>query len=62
MHKETGKITAMSNKMEKKEFIKILQMFEGENITSTQITADHHTQGHKYMREKEPDINHQFDT
>ena len=52
MDKETSKITAMSNKMEKKEFIKILQMFEGENITSTQITADRHTQRQIYERKR----------
>ena len=61
MDKEAGKIAAMSliqvsevdnsNQMEKKGFIKILQMFKNENITPTQIT----------MREKEPGINHQFD-
>ena len=47
--------------MEKIGFIKRLQMYKGENITSTQITTDHHTQIRMYMREKEPDINHQFD-
>ena len=53
MDKETGKIAAMSliqvpevdnsNQMEKKGFIKILQMFKDENITPTQITSDCHT-------------------
>ena len=47
--------------MEKKGFIKTLQMFKDENITPTQITADRHTQIRKYMREKEPGRNHQFD-
>ena len=47
--------------MEKKGFIKRLQMYKDENITSTQITTDHHTQIRMYMREKEADINHQFD-
>ena len=36
-------------------------MFKDENITPTQITTNRHTQIRKYMREKEPDINHQFD-
>ena len=71
MDKETGKIAAMSliqvpevdnsNQMEKKGFIKILQMFKDENITPTQITSDCHTQIRKYMRENEPGINHHFD-
>ena len=39
-----------SNQLEKKEFIKTLQ-----------ITTDRHTQIRKHMREKEPGINHQFD-
>ena len=50
-----------SNQMEKNGFIKTLQMFKDENITPTQITTDRHTQIRKYMREKEPGINHQFD-
>ena len=61
MYKETGKIAANmsliqvsevdnSNQLEKKEFIKTLQ-----------ITTDRHTQIRKHMREKEPGINHQFD-
>ena len=71
MDKETGKIAAMSliqvseadnsNQMEKKGSIKTLQMFKDKNITPTQITTDCHTQIRKYMREKEPGINHQFD-
>ena len=36
-------------------------MFKDKNITPTQITTDRHTQIRKYMREKEPDINLQFD-
>ena len=50
-----------SNQMEKKGFIKTLQIFKDENITPKQITTDHHAQICKYMREKEPGINHQFD-
>ena len=50
-----------SNQMEKKGFIKTLQMFKDENITPTQITTDRHTQIRKYMKEKEPGINHLFD-
>ena len=71
MDKETGKIVAMfliqvsevdnSNQMEKKGFIKTLQIFKDENITLMQITANRHTQVRKYMREKETGINHQFD-
>ena len=71
MNKGTGKIAAMSliqvsevdnsNPMEKKGFIKTLQIFKDENITPTQITTDHHTKICKYMREKEPCLNHQFD-
>ena len=71
MDKETGKIAAMSliqvsevdnsNPMEKKGFIKTLQIFKGENITPMQIMTDRHTKICKYMREKEPGINHQFD-
>ena len=67
MDKETDKIAAMSliqvfgvdnlNQMEKKGFIKTLQMSKDENITPTHITTNHHTQIHKYMREKEPGIN-----
>ena len=36
-------------------------MFKDENITPTQIITDRHTQIRKYMRKKEPGINHQFD-
>ena len=61
MYKETGKIAANmsliqvsevdnSNQLEKKEFIKTLQ-----------ITTDRHTQIRKHMREKEQGINQQFD-
>ena len=50
-----------SNQIEKKGFIKTLQMFQDENITPTQIITDRHTQIRKYMRKKEPGINHQFD-
>ena len=46
-----------SNQMEKKGFDKTLQMFKDENITPTNC----HTQIHKYMKEKVPGINHQFD-
>ena len=70
MDKETGKIAGMSliqvseadnsNQMEKKGFIKTLQMFKDKNITPTQITTDHHAQIHKFLREEESDINHQF--
>ena len=49
------------NPMEKKGFIKTLQIFKEENITPTQITTDRRTKICKYMREKEPGINHQFD-
>ena len=69
--KETGKIAAVSliqvsevhnsNQMEKKGFIKTLQIFKDENITLMQIMANRHTQVRKYMREKETGINHQFD-
>ena len=58
--KETGKIAAMSliqvsevdnsNQMEKRGFIKTLQMFKDENITPRQITTDCHTQIHKRKR------------
>ena len=68
--KETGKTTAMSliqvsevgnsNQMEKKGFIKTLQMFKDENITPMQIRTDYHTQIRNSMREKEPGINRQF--
>ena len=71
MDKEIGKIAAMSliqvsevdnsNQMEKKGFIKTLLVLKDENITPTQITTNCHDQICKYMREKEPGINHQFD-
>ena len=61
MDKETGKIVAMfliqvsevdnSNQMEKKGFIKTLQMLKGKNITPRQIATDRHTKIRKYMRE-----------
>ena len=50
-----------SNQMGKKGFIKTLHMFKGENITPMKITTNSHTQIWKYMREKEPGINHQCD-
>ena len=50
-----------SNQIEKKGFVKTLQMFKDENITPTQIITDRHTQIRKYTRKKEPGINHQFD-
>ena len=36
-------------------------MFKNENITPAQIMTDCHTQIRRYIREKEPGINHQFD-
>ena len=71
MDKKTGKIAARSmipvsevdnsNQMGKKGFIKTLHMFKDENITPMKITTNRHTQIWKYMREKEPGINHQCD-
>ena len=49
-------------KRTKKEFSKILQLFKDKNITLTQIMADRHTQIRKYMSEKDPGINHHFDS
>ena len=50
-----------SNQMEKKGFIKSLKTIKDEGLIPKQITTDRHTQIRKHMREKEPDISHQFD-
>ena len=50
-----------SNQMEKKGFIKSLKTIKDEGLIPEQITTDRHTQIRKHMREKEPDISHQFD-
>ena len=71
MDKRTDKIVAFSlvqvteagnsNRMEKMGFQKSLTLLKNENIVPNQITTDRHSQIRKYMREEEPEIQHQFD-
>ena len=50
-----------SNRMEKMGFTKTLNHLKNNGIIPTQITTDRHSQIRKYMREEEPEIEHQFD-
>ena len=42
-------------------FIKALNELEENNLVISQITTDRHIQIKKYIREKRPEISHQFD-
>ena len=50
-----------SNRMEKYCFIKALDELKLKEIPVAQITTDRHIQIKKYMREEQPQIDHQFD-
>ena len=48
--------------MEKFGFIRALDAVEKNGVKVVQITTDRHKSIRKYMREKRPDIPHEFDT
>ena len=50
-----------SNRMEKLGFTRVLNNLENENVKINQIATDRHMQIRKYMREEQPNIQHQFD-
>ena len=50
-----------SNRMEKIGFKKLLSEVNEEGVIPNQITTDRHTGIRKYLREEEPEIEHQFD-
>ena len=50
-----------SNRMEKLGFQKTLHEIKENNLVIRQLTTDRHIQIRKYLREEEPQINHQFD-
>ena len=58
---QVTEVEGVSNRMEKKGLIKVLDEVKQKNSKVDQLTADQHLQIKKYLREQEEGINHQID-
>ena len=58
---QVTEVDGVSNRMEKLGLVKVFNETKDENIKISQLTTDRHVQIKKYMREKEKEIDHQFD-